>query len=219
MVEGNELVQQAICIGAKYGKISAAKLFPSKFTVKRLPRDEAIEVKTYLAQAVNNAIKENGIIGMTLDMWSDIKQRNYLGIIVYLISKEKLISATLSMHEFPHQVESADNFRSSVLQTCESLGISQPVLCNQLYFVTDQGSYVRAALSTFHRIPCACHVIATGWIRFDAADSMPPTRCQNIDIYSGIRLINPRLINPAAYYIQFAWNGIVPILSRYKNFG
>ena len=27
--------------------------------------------------------------------------------------------------------------------------------------------------------------------------------------YSGIRLINPRLINPAAYYIQFAWNGIV----------
>ena len=37
--------------------------------------------------------------------------------------------------------------------------------------------------------------------------------------YSGIRLMNPRLINPAAYYIQFAWNGIVPILSRYKNFG
>ena len=33
--------------------------------------------------------------------------------------------------------------------------------------------------------------------------------------YSGIRLINPRLINPAAYYIQFAWNGIVPFLSRY----
>ena len=38
-------------------------------------------------------------------------------------------------------------------------------------------------------------------------------------VYSGIRLINPRLINPAAYHIQFAWNGIVPILSRYKNFG
>ena len=38
-------------------------------------------------------------------------------------------------------------------------------------------------------------------------------------LYSGIRLMNPRLINPAAYYIQFAWNGIVPILSRYKNFG
>ena len=37
--------------------------------------------------------------------------------------------------------------------------------------------------------------------------------------YSGIRLMNPRLINPAAYYIQFAWNGIVPILSRYKNLG
>ena len=31
-------------------------------------------------------------------------------------------------------------------------------------------------------------------------------------LYSGIRLINPRLINPAAYYIQFAWNGIVLIL-------
>ena len=40
-----------------------------------------------------------------------------------------------------------------------------------------------------------------------------------LDSYSGIRLMNPRLINPAAYYIQFAWNGIVPILSRYKNLG
>ena len=32
---------------------------------------------------------------------------------------------------------------------------------------------------------------------------------QRIMQYSGIRLINPRLINPAAYYIQFAWNGII----------
>ena len=99
----------------------------------------------YLAHAVNNAIKGNGITGMTLDMWSDIKQRHYLGITVRLISKGKLVSATLSVHEFPHQVKSGDNIRSSVRQTCESLGIPQHVLCNQLYFVTDQGSNLRAA--------------------------------------------------------------------------
>ena len=122
---------------------------------------KAIEIKAYLAQAVNNAIKENGIIGMTLKMWSDIKQRQYLGITVYLISKGKLISATLSVHELPHQVKSGDNIRSSIRQICESLGIPQHVLCNQLYFVTDQGSNVGATLSTFHRFPCACHIIAT----------------------------------------------------------
>ena len=91
-------------------------MLPSRFTVKRLACDQAIEVKVYLAQAVNNAIKENGIIGMTPDMWSDIKQRHYLGILVYLISKGKLISATLAVHAFPHQVKSGDNIRSSVRQ-------------------------------------------------------------------------------------------------------
>ena len=164
-------------------------MLPSRFAVKRLACDQAIEVKAYLAQAVNNAIKENGIIGMTLNMWSDIKQRHYLGITVHLISNGKLISATLSVHEFPHQVKSGNNIISSIRQICESLGIPQHVLCNQLYFVTDQGSNVRAALSTFHRFysfylaqsnkmnlskipgsqnnsmfhrfPCACHIIAT----------------------------------------------------------
>ena len=53
-------------------KKSAAKLLPSRFTVKGLACDQATEVKAYLAQAVNNVVKENGIIGMTLDMWSDI---------------------------------------------------------------------------------------------------------------------------------------------------
>ena len=95
-------------------KISAAKLLPSRFTVKRLACDQAIEVKAYLAQAVNNAIEENEIIGMTLDMWSDIKQRLYLGINVHLISKRKLISALLSVHKLPHQVKSGYNIRSSV---------------------------------------------------------------------------------------------------------
>ena len=147
-----------------------AKLLPSRFTVKYLACDQAIEVKAYLAQAVNNTVKENGIIGMTLDMGSDIKQRHYLEITVHLISKGKLISATLSVHEFPHQVKSDDNITSSVRQTCESLGIPQHVLCIQLYFATDQGS---AALSTFHRIPCACHVIAT------AVRNIPPLDKQN----------------------------------------
>ena len=104
-------------------KISAAKLLPSRFTLKRLACDEAIEIKAYLAQAINNAIKENRIIGMTLDMWGDTTQRHYLGITVHLIPKGKLISATLSVHEFLHQVKSGDNIRSSVRQTCESLGI------------------------------------------------------------------------------------------------
>ena len=97
---------------------------------------------------------------MTLDMWSDIKQRHYPGITVYLISKGNLISATLSVHEFPHQVKSGDNIGSSLRQICEGLGIPQ-FWCNQLYFVTDQGRNVRAALSTFYRIPCACHKRAT----------------------------------------------------------
>ena len=84
--------------------------------MKRLACDQAIEIKAYLAQAVNNAIKENGIIGMTLNMWSDIKQRYYLGITVYLISKGKLILATLSVHELPHQVKSGDKNRSTIEQ-------------------------------------------------------------------------------------------------------
>ena len=33
---------------------------------------------------------------------------------------------------------------------------------NHFYFVTDQGSNIKAALSSdYHRLPCSCHCLAT----------------------------------------------------------
>jgi len=106
---------------------------------------------------------QNGVVGFTLDMWTDIKQRHFVGITVYYIkvSDEKLTSAILSVYEFPNQKKSGETIRASIQNTCVSLGIDIHHFVKCSYFVTDQASNMIAALATYNRLPCACHMIAT----------------------------------------------------------
>ena len=76
-IEGQGLhgiVQKSIEIGATYGNIATASILPSKFTVKRKLCDKAADVQVELAKRINFAMKENGVVGFTLDMWTNIKQ-------------------------------------------------------------------------------------------------------------------------------------------------
>ena len=135
------------------------------------------------------------------------------------------------MHGFLHQVKSGDNIRSSVQQTCESLGIPQHVLCNQLYFVTDRESNVRAALSTFRRIPCARHMIATA-VRnilpldeqkevssldnddepLKTAVSSVVTACKSLVSYMKRSGLNNKLASTLKQTIDTRWNSLLVML-------
>ena len=72
-----ELVQTAINIGAKHGNISAKKLLPSRNTVKRKLDEEATVVKSKIVANMKIAVQENSMVGVTTDLWSDIKIRQF----------------------------------------------------------------------------------------------------------------------------------------------
>ena len=163
-IEGDglkDVVQQSIAIGAQYENVSASSIIPSRHTVKRKLCEKASNTQLQLAKLVNSAMGKNGLVGCTLDMWTDAKQRHYVGITVHFINEKQFTSAILSVYEFPEQVKSGENIRLSLQKTCSSLGIDMQSLATRFYFVTDQGSNMKSALATHHRLPCACHMIAT----------------------------------------------------------
>ena len=79
------LVQAAIDVGAQHGKLDAKCVLPSRNTLKRKLVESAAECKISLSDSIKAAIKSNGIVGMTLDLWTDIKLRHFLCITAHFV--------------------------------------------------------------------------------------------------------------------------------------
>ena len=157
-----ELFQTAINIRAKHGNISAKTLLPSRNTVKRKLDEEAIVVKSKIVANMKIVVQENGIVGVTTDLWSDIKIRHFISLTVHFVKNSKLNKFVLSVYQF-EEVKTGYNLRRSIISALTDLGIPLDMVKNNVYryFVTDQGSNIKAALTSYHREPCACHMIAT----------------------------------------------------------
>jgi len=163
-VEGKglrNLIQAAIQVGATYGVLPAAELLPSRLTVKRKLECEAKVIKSTLLQEIKNAIQENGIVGISTDMWTDIKVRHFVSLTVHYVTNAILASHVLSVYQFEKEEKTGANLRESITSALNNHGVPLHMILDNIYFVTDQGSNVKAALNSYHRLPCSCHMIAT----------------------------------------------------------
>ena len=147
--EMTELVQTAINIGAKHGNISAKKLLPSRNTVKRKLDEEAIVVKSKIVANMKIAVQKNGMVGVTTDLWSDNKIRHFMSLTIHFVKNSKLNKFILSVYQF-EKVKTVYNLRKSIISALTDLGIPLDMVKNNLYFVTDQGSNIKAALTSYH---------------------------------------------------------------------
>ena len=86
------LVSACIEIGAKCGNVTVDTILPSRSTVKRKLDDKCKLVKANLAEEVQKAIADNGLFGMTSDMWSDIKNRHYISTTVHFVKEPQMLS-------------------------------------------------------------------------------------------------------------------------------
>ena len=86
------LVSACIEIGAKCSNVTVDTILPSRSTVKRKLDDKCKLVKANLAEEVQNAIADNGLFGMTSDMWNDIKNRHYISITVHFVKEAQMFS-------------------------------------------------------------------------------------------------------------------------------
>ena len=109
-------------------------------------------------------------------------------------------------------------------------------MCNQLYFVTDQESNIRAVLSIFHNIPCACHMIATAMSNIlpldeqkevsllhnndeplKAAVSSVVTACKSLVSYMKQSGFDNKLASTLNQANDTRWNSLLVILESIKK--
>ena len=98
----NELLQVCVEVGAKNGNISVDDFIPSRFTVKRKNKidEKAGSIKEVLSKDVVAAVKSNGLIGLTTDLWTDVKRRHFLSLTSHYVINSELCAKVLTVYEF-----------------------------------------------------------------------------------------------------------------------
>ena len=152
----NELANTLTEIRAKHGAVNANNIMPSRFTVKR---EVTKKEKCNISKCLIKSIDAHGMIGITTDMWTDIKNRHFMSITCHYFGDGKLKSATTHVAKFDEK-KTGDNLLKQIQECADEIGLSTSVL-SHCCFVTDDASYLRLALSAYHHITCACHVLST----------------------------------------------------------
>lgn len=164
-VEGigfKNMAQTLVALGSKHGNIAVTDILPSRTTVAESCRNEVEIARATLVTRVNVYMKRYGLIGVTTDMWQEeFKKKNFVAVTVHMLDNDRMVSRVLQVYQFPAEIrKSADNIQQSLTKMAECLGIEK--MSAHFYFVTDQGSNIKAALSgNYQRLACACHCLAT----------------------------------------------------------
>lgn len=84
-------------------KVDAREFLSSRFTIKKEIVKRADVEKVDFSQKIQLAISQFGIVGLSTDMWKDIKNRHFLSLTVHYIEKKALESAITQVSEFKEE--------------------------------------------------------------------------------------------------------------------
>lgn len=92
-------------------------------------------------------------------MWTDeFKKRAYTVLTCHFVREWKLVSRILATVEFdPSLKKTSENLHDQITSVLSSYELQT----DKIVFVSDQGSNIKAALRSYHWIPCSAHIINT----------------------------------------------------------
>ena len=127
-----------IGVGAKYGRVAAADVFPCVSTVSWQLADIVAMEESKLMTHLNDAVKS----GVTTDMWIHCKTNDsYITVTVqYVDSAWSVSSFVLAIHAVEDK-HTAESICSNIKAVVEEFG----VLREGNIFVTDNAAYMKAA--------------------------------------------------------------------------
>jgi len=78
-----------------------------------------------------------------------------------MLQSDRMVTRVLTVYQFPLDTQkTGNNLRLSLNRTAELLSLTDTAA--HFYFVTDQGSNIKSALSgTYQLLSCACHCLST----------------------------------------------------------
>lgn len=172
-----DLAQTLINVGVKYGQLNASDLLPHPTTVSRHVSDkaEAIKAALVMPDIVKYVNRWGG--GITTDMWTECyTQTSYITVTLHYIDDNwQLVARTLATREFEEQRHTGVNIKIDLDKILREFGIDE----KKIYFVTDRGANMLAALKNSNHISCCDHIINTILSHvFDAKnlDNIPEVR-------------------------------------------
>ena len=155
-----KLANTLLEIGAKHGMLGAEEILPSRFSVKREVIKRANAEKRNFGPRIKEAVTKWGMIGLTTDMWSNLKNQHFMSLTVHFFEDMCLKLAITHVTLFEEK-KTGGNICHKIEFCCQELGLTTDDILNHCYFVTDNASNLKLALAAYKRIPCSCHVLAT----------------------------------------------------------
>ena len=131
-VESDGLIKFAnamIKVGATHGIVNAKAILPSRFTIKRsffllfkkkrIKRSiekSASSSSEKLIREVNKAIKKYSLVGITTDLRTNLRSRNFYSITIHFISSNLLQLRVICMKEF-NEAKTAENLEKILFKS------------------------------------------------------------------------------------------------------
>ncbi|KAK3911352.1 Transposable element Hobo transposase [Frankliniella fusca] len=153
------LIQAAIDIGSRYGRVDATKLVPCPSTVQKYVENEAEKVRLELSEEVQPLMEKDKVAGTT-DCWTDDnKKEKYLVVTLHYIKEWLLQSRFLHTITLPHGESCSAENLLILLKRCFTECSIDPALLEKVKWVSDSGSDKKKALEEFCWLYCAAHAL------------------------------------------------------------
>ncbi|KAK3917303.1 Transposable element Hobo transposase, partial [Frankliniella fusca] len=153
------LIQAAIDIGSRYGRVDATKLVPCPSTVQKYVENEAEKVRLELSEEVQPLMEKDKVAGTT-DCWTDDnKKEKYLVVTLHYIKEWLLQSRFLHTITLPHGESCSAENLLILLKRCFTECSIDPALLEKVKWVSDSGSDIKKALEEFCWLYCAAHAL------------------------------------------------------------
>ncbi|KAK3926309.1 Transposable element Hobo transposase [Frankliniella fusca] len=154
-----QLIQQAIDLGYRHGRLDAEKLMPCPATVRTYIETEGKKARDKFAEEVRPLIEQNRV-SATTDCWTEEhRKEKYLVITLHYISDWNLQSRVFNTITLAHGDSCSAENLESLLQSCFEECSIDTSLMSKIKWVSDSGSDIKKALSNFTWLYCAGHAL------------------------------------------------------------
>lgn len=123
---------------------------------------EALQAKKEITKTLHTAIKEVGGFASTVDLWTDnFKKQHYIAITAHLniISNDGFKKKNFIIGVDAIEGTKGVNIEAKIVEMFQCFDVDSDKIRKHVVFVTDRGSNIQAALSTYERTNCIAHII------------------------------------------------------------
>lgn len=162
-----DLCYASVKLGWKYPKMTRADLanaFPSPNTIKSRVSQMALDGTNLLTRKIHNSIKNTKRIAATCDMWTEpLNSTSTLALTLHFFTIEEstiiLEAHTVDLREINAPSVTGSIIKQAILDIFLEYGVIEEAVEENVCIVTDRGSNMLVAVSSFESEVCLAHLL------------------------------------------------------------